>query len=104
MTAQKQVEESTGEAMTLNLTDLGSVGILRVLETVTKQGAINISHLSRKTGLNHIGVDHHVNKLVELGLVEERWYGKIRMIKPAFFTLDIQFKKGFGVNMKLTEA
>ena len=45
MTAQKQVEESRGGAMTLDLTDLGSVGILRVLETVTKQGSINITHL-----------------------------------------------------------
>ncbi len=41
MTAQKQVKESRGGAMTLSLTDLGSVGILRVLETVTKQGTIN---------------------------------------------------------------
>ena len=104
MTAQKQVEESRGGAMTLDLTDLGSVGILRVLETVTKQGTINIRHLSRKTGLNHTGVDSHVRKLVELGLVEERWYGKIRMIRPAFFTLDSHFKKGHGVSMKLIEA
>ena len=52
MTAQKQVETSKGEAMTLDLTDLGSVGILRVLETVTKQGTINIARArSRRTSL-----------------------------------------------------
>ena len=101
MTAQKQVEASKGGVMTLNLTDLGSVGILRVLETVTKQGTINISHLSRKTGLNHTGVDNHVKKLVELGLVEEKRYGTIRMIKPAFHTFNIRFKRAIGVTMQI---
>ena len=102
MTAQKQVEESRGGAMTLGLTDLGSVGILRVLETVTKQGTINISHLSRKTGLNHTGVDSHVRKLVELGLLEEKRYGSIRMIKPSFDSLAVVFKKGIGVKLVRT--
>ncbi len=102
MTAQKQVEESRGGAMTLDLTDLGSVGILRVLETVTKQGSINISHLSRKTGLNHTGVDSHVRKLVGLGLVEERWYGSLRMIKPSFDSFAVVFKKGLGVKLVRT--
>ena len=101
MTAQKQVEESKGEAMTLNLTDLGSVGIMKVLETVTEQGAINISHLSRKTGLNHTGVDRHVKKLVELGLVEEKRYGALRMIKPAFHEFTLRFKRGIGVTVKI---
>ena len=102
MTAQKQVEESRGGAMTLDLTDLGSVGILRVLETVTMQGTINISHLSRKMGLNHTGVDSHVRKLVELGLLEEKRYGAIRMIKPAFDSLAVVFKKGTGVKFVRT--
>ena len=102
MTAQKQVEESKVGTMTLDLTDLGSVGIMRVLETVTKQGTINISHLSRKTGLNHTGVDHHVKKLVELGLVEEKRYGALRMIKPSFDSLTVVFKKGLGVRIVRT--
>jgi DNA-binding transcriptional ArsR family regulator len=102
MTAQKQVGASKGEAMTLDLTELGSVGILQVLETVTKQGTINIGHLLRKTGLNHTGVDHHVKKLVELGLVEERRYGSIRMIKPTFDSLVVMFKRGMGVKVVRT--
>jgi predicted transcriptional regulator len=97
MTAQKQVEESTGEAMTLNLSDLGSIGIMKVLETVTEQGSINISHLSRKTGLNHSSCDAHVKKLVSIGLLEERRYGNLRMIKPTFDSLAVVFKKGFGL-------
>ena len=87
---------------TIKLEDLGSVGILRVLETVTKQGIINISHLSRKTGLNHTDVDRHVKKLVKLGLVEEWWYGALRMISPSFDSLAVVFKKGLGVKIVCT--
>ena len=72
MTAQKQVEASKGEAMTLDLTELGSVGILKVLETVTMQGSINISHLSRMTKMPHTHVSGHVKKLIELGLLRAR--------------------------------
>ncbi len=53
MLRENQLEESTGETMNLQLEDLGSVGLLRVLETVTKHGPLNISLLGRKTGLNH---------------------------------------------------
>jgi predicted transcriptional regulator len=104
MTAQKQVEASKGEAMTLNLSDLGSIGIMKVLETVTKQGSINISHLSRKTGLNHSSCDVHVKKLVSFGLFEERRYGNLRMIRPSFDSLVVVFKKGFGVRITLKKT
>jgi len=70
---------------------------MKVLEGLTKQWSINVSYLSRKTGLNHGSVNRHVKKLVELGLVEERWYGKLRMIRPAFDLLAVVFKKGMGV-------
>lgn len=85
---------------TIKLEDLGSTGILRILETVTKYGSINISHLSRKTGLNHTSCDIHVRKLAEMGLLEERRYGNLRMIKTAFDSLMVEFKKGFGVKIE----
>jgi DNA-binding transcriptional ArsR family regulator len=75
---------------------------MKVLECVTKQGSINISHLSRKTGLNHTGVDRHVKKLVGMGLLEEGRYGKLRMIRPAFDSLVVLFKKGMGVRIVRT--
>jgi DNA-binding transcriptional ArsR family regulator len=93
------LERSIHDSASIKLVDLGSVGIMKVLECVTKQGSINISSLSRKTGLNHTGVDRHVRKLVELGLVEERWYGNLRMIRPAFDSLTVVFKKGMGVRI-----
>ena len=85
--------------MTFDLTDLGSVKILRVLENVTKQGTINISHLLKGTGLNFTGMDSHVKRLVELGLVVEKRYGEIRMIKPLFDSLSVVLKKGLSVKL-----
>ena len=68
------------QAPTIHLEDLGSIGILRTLSTITQYGPINISHLSRKTGMNYTRVDRHVKKLTQKGLVEEKRYGNIRMI------------------------
>jgi hypothetical protein len=45
-----------------------------------------------------------VKKLVSIGLLEERRYGNLRMIRPAFDSLAVVFKKGFGVRMKLIKT
>lgn len=91
-----------GEAMTLQLEDFGSIGILRVLRIVSKYGPLNISLLTRKADMNHSSVDKHVNSLSEMGLVYEKRYGQIRMIKPAFNLFNIQFKKGLDVKLEKT--
>ena len=87
---------------TIRIEDLGSIGILRTLTTITQHGPINISHLSRKTGLNYTSVDRHVKKLIRKGLVTERRYGAIRMIKPAFDTFTVTFKRGMNVKLNIT--
>ena len=65
---------------TIRIEDLGSIGILRTLTTVTQHGPLNISNLSRKTGLNHTSVDRHVKTLAKKGLVTEQRYGTIRIL------------------------
>jgi len=85
----------------IHIEDLGSIGILRTLTTITQHGPINISHISRKTGLNYTSVDNHVKKLTQKGLVTEQRYGAIRMIKPTFDTLTVTFKKGMNVKINL---
>ena len=100
MQRKNLLEGSMGEAMTLQLEDLGSVGILRVLRIVAKYGPLNVSLLTRKADMNHSSVDRHVKRLVEMGLVYERRYGQIRMIKPAFNSFNIQFKKGLDVKIE----
>jgi hypothetical protein len=45
-----------------------------------------------------------VKKLVSIGLLEERRYGNLRMIKPTFDSLAVVFKKGFGVRITLMKT
>jgi DNA-binding transcriptional ArsR family regulator len=89
------------QASTIHIEDLGSIGILRTLTAITHHGPINISHLSRKTGLNHTSADRHVKTLTKKGLVTETRYGAIRMIRPTFETLTVTFKKGMNVKISL---
>jgi predicted transcriptional regulator len=97
--AQKQAEASVGEAMNFDLTEFGSEGILRVLECVVKNTSINITRLSKRTGMCHSMCNYHVQKLIELGLLEKRIYGNIKMIRPTFDSLSLELKKGFGVKI-----
>jgi len=81
----------------------GSIGRIRVLEVIVEAKDVNISAVSRKTGLNHTSVDRHVNSLKELGLIEDNlWPGGIRMLKPAFRTLTIVLNKGFETQLRVT--
>ena len=84
---------------TVDLENLGSVGLLRVLKIITKDGPLNISHIGRKANLNHGSVDLHVTKLKEMGLITENRYGAIRMFKPTFRSFSIQFRKGMDVKI-----
>ena len=60
---------------------LGSKGRIRVLEVLTESGELNISEVSRRTGLNYTSVERHLMKLKEMGLLNEKRYGKIRIFE-----------------------
>jgi len=45
---------------------LGSRGRIRVLQVLTESGELNISEVSRRTGLNYTSVQRHLMKLKEL--------------------------------------
>lgn len=99
MMRENQLEESLGEAMTLQIEELGSGTRLRVLSLIAKHGSINISLLARKAGMNHTQLERHIEKLVGMGLVEEKRYGALRIIKASFSSFSVQFKKGLGIKM-----
>ncbi len=86
--------------MGLHLEEFGSVGRLKILETLSEDGGLNISQLSRRTGMNHTSVDRHVKKLTDMGLVIEKRYGNIRMVEVAFESFIIRFRKKTGVSME----
>ena len=99
MMRENQLEESGGEAMTLQIEELGSGTRLRVLSLISKHGPINICLLSRKAGMNHTQLERHIERLVGMGLVAEKRYGTLRIIKASFNSFSIQFKRGLGVKM-----
>ncbi|MBN1682790.1 winged helix-turn-helix transcriptional regulator [Candidatus Bathyarchaeota archaeon] len=73
---------------------LGSKGRIRVLQVLTQSVELNISEISRRTGLNYTSVERHLTKLEKYGIVKEKRYGKIRIFQILFTNLNIRFEKG----------
>ncbi len=78
---------------------LGSKGRIRVLEVLTESGELNISEVSRRTGLNYTSVERHLMKLKGLGLLKEKRYGKIRIFEVTFRSFTASFERGRPVNI-----
>lgn len=82
---------------------LGSKGRVRVLKVLSESGELNISEVSRRTGLNYTSVERHLMKLKNMGLVNEKRYGKIRIFKINFRSLSISFEQGKPVAVEVSE-
>ena len=82
---------------------LGSKGRVRVLQVLTESSELNISEVSRRTGLNYTSVERHLVKLQRLGLLREKRYGKIRIFEAAFKSLRVVFEKGRPVAVDIQE-
>ena len=83
---------------------LGSRGRIRVLRVLAKSGELNISEVSRRTGLNYTSVERHLVKLEKLGLVREKRYGKIRIFQTLFHVLTLRLEKGGDLTLEMTRA
>ena len=81
---------------------LGSRGRIRVLKILSESGDLNISEVSRRSGLNYTSVERHLSKLLQLGIVKEKRYGKIRIFTILFQTLTIKFEKGGELGIEVT--
>lgn len=82
---------------------LGSRGRIRVLRVLSESGELNISEVSRRTGLNYTSVERHLVKLRELGLLEEKRYGKIRIFEAKFRRLTVSFERGRDVSIEIVD-
>jgi DNA-binding transcriptional ArsR family regulator len=79
-----------------------SKGRVKVLKSLAERGEMNISDITRKTNLNHTTTAAHLRRLCDLGIVEEKKFGRIRIFRfrkedPrawAIQTLFESFKKG----------
>jgi DNA-binding transcriptional ArsR family regulator len=80
---------------------LGSKGRVRVLQVLSESGELNISEVSRRTGLNYTSVERHLMKLQELGLLKEKRYGKIRIFQTMFRSLTVRFEKGHPIYIEI---
>ena len=80
---------------------LGSKGRVRVLEVLTESGELNISEISRRTGLNYTSVERHLTKLEKLGLLKEKRYGKIRIFEAVFKRFTVSFERGRPIKLDI---
>jgi len=80
---------------------LGSKAIIRVLTVLAEEGELHISEVARKTRLNHLAVERCVERLRGLGLVEERRYGRVRILRPLFEELRITLRRGSGFKIEI---
>lgn len=82
---------------------LGSKGRVRVLEVLNESGELNISEISRRTGLNYTSVERHLTKLEKLGLLKEKRYGKIRIFEAVFKSFTVSFERGRPIKLDIED-
>lgn len=58
-----------------------SKGRVKVLKTLAEKGEMNISEITRRACLNHTTAAMHLNRLCELGIIEEKRFGRIRIFR-----------------------
>lgn len=60
---------------------LSSKGRIKVLRVLAEKGELNISDITRRANLNHATTSSHLRSLCELGIVEEKRFGRIRIFR-----------------------
>ncbi len=60
---------------------LSSKGRVKILKLLLDKGQLNISRIVKETKLHHKLVVRHLNELIDMGLVVERRYGRLRLFE-----------------------
>ncbi|MCX8204048.1 MAG: ArsR family transcriptional regulator [Candidatus Nezhaarchaeota archaeon] len=77
---------------------LSSRGRVKVLKVLLSAIELNISEVAKRAGLNHTAVAVHVEALKRAGLLEEKQFGRIRILKVKLEDPRVQaLKKAFEV-------
>lgn len=53
---------------------------MRLLLLLAQHDELNITSLSKNTGINHSKMSEHITEMVELGVLQEKRFGRIRII------------------------
>lgn len=80
---------------------LGSKGRIRVLRVLSENGELNITEITRRTGMNYTSVERHLVKFREMELLREKRYGKIRIFEAVFKKITLSFERGRGLRIKV---
>ncbi len=56
---------------------------IRVLRALLRYREVNITRLSRELGVNHKIIEQHLEVLKNLGIAEEKRFGRVRIIRIA---------------------
>jgi predicted transcriptional regulator len=68
--------------MTMSVENIfSSKGRVKVLKVLAERGEMNISEITRMSNLNHTTTAMHLKRLCELGMVEEKNFGRIRIFR-----------------------
>jgi DNA-binding transcriptional ArsR family regulator len=60
---------------------ISSKGKAKVLEVLAISNELNVSEIIRRTSLNYSSVMKHLNHFVDLGFVQEKQFGRIRIFR-----------------------
>ncbi len=54
---------------------------LKILKLLVRLGTLNVSDIARRIGLNYTATNKHIEILEAEGILFERTYGRIRMVR-----------------------
>lgn len=58
-----------------------SKGRVKVLRALAETGELNISEITKRTRLNHTTASAHLEQLCEIGVIEEKKFGRVRIFR-----------------------
>ncbi len=58
-----------------------SIGRAKILELLAKNNEMNISEIIRRTSLNHASATRHLKSLGDLGFIQEKIFGRIKIYR-----------------------
>jgi DNA-binding transcriptional ArsR family regulator len=58
-----------------------SHGRVKIIAIMIESNELNISEITRRSGISHSSVELHLERLVELGLLQEKRFNRIRIFK-----------------------
>lgn len=76
------VDDQTNKSKTLSLELVfSSRGRAKILDLLIKNNEMNISEIIRRTSLNHSSAVRHLKSLRDLGFIQEKIFGRIKIYR-----------------------